>query len=296
MDGGGERVQEDERRRAAWALALVVLALVAAVASMAHTGTPDLPAALRGVGGAALLAAATWAWPRPGPGPRGVGAAAKARAIRHYQERARRYDHHVSRGPLRHLRRWERKAVLQLARLDDAGVRTVIDVGCGDGFYARAAKRAGKWVHAVDAAPGMIERVRPDVDRAEVADLEELPGGGGYDLVLCCGVLDFVILPEPAFATLCRLCLPGGRVVVLVPRRGVAALWYRMEKRAAGLTVNCYDRGWLTERARRHGLVPAGARYPLPTNMALAFERPPGVTGSGASARAADGPARGSAR
>jgi 2-polyprenyl-3-methyl-5-hydroxy-6-metoxy-1,4-benzoquinol methylase len=203
--------------------------------------------------------------------PSGISAEAKIRAILHYEGRAEGYDRHVSWGPLRYLRRRERQAVLGLARLDDPEVRTVIDVGCGGGFYSRAAKRAGKWVHALDLAPGMVERLRGEVDEATVADLEALSLPRRYDVVLCCGVLDFAVRPEAAFSRLCALCAPGGRMVVLVPRAGPGCFPYLFEKRLAGLRVNAYRRAWLAERAVDHGLALAGAVYPLPTNQALLF-------------------------
>jgi 2-polyprenyl-3-methyl-5-hydroxy-6-metoxy-1,4-benzoquinol methylase len=203
--------------------------------------------------------------------PPGISAESKSRAVLHYEAQADGYDRHVNWGPLRFLRRRERSAVLQLARLEDPAVRTVIDVGCGGGFYSRAAKRAGKWVHALDIAPGMIERLRAEVDEATVADLESLSLPRRYDVVLCCGVLDFVTRPEAAFERLCALCAPGGRLVVLVPRAGPGSFPYRFEKRLAGLRVNSYRRAWLAERAARHGLALAAAVHPLPTNQALLF-------------------------
>jgi 2-polyprenyl-3-methyl-5-hydroxy-6-metoxy-1,4-benzoquinol methylase len=205
---------------------------------------------------------------------RGLPASCKARAIRHYDARARHYEAHVSRGPLAALRRREREAVLRLADLATPARSTLIDVGCGGGFYARAAKRAGMWVHAIDAAPGMVELVRPDVDLAEVADLETFAPGRTYDLVICCGVLEFVSSPEVAFERLWRLCAPGGRVVLQVPREGAGGCLYRLEKRLAGLAVVLYGRDRLLARAEARGLTLAGEAYPLPYNMVVAFDAP----------------------
>jgi SAM-dependent methyltransferase len=230
--------------------------------------------ALAQVAGMAL--AVQSAWPRRLGRARdiGVDARSKTRAIRHFDARAERYDVLVSRGPLRFLRVRERQAVLDLARLHDPSKRTVIDVGCGAGFYSRAAKEAGKWVHAVDAAPAMVQRVRPHVDVAEVADIETFTPNRTYDVVICSGVLDFVTQPERAFDNLCRLCAPGGRLVVLLPRAGAGSLIYRLEKRLQRLEVNVYRRARLARWASRRGLVLTGAAHPLPFNMALLFESP----------------------
>lgn len=203
-----------------------------------------------------------------------VGPADKQRAVAHYHLIARDYARAVERGALRHLRRRERGAMLAYAQLDDARVRTVLDVGCGAGFYALAAKRHGKWVHAVDLAPGMVECVRPHVDQAEVADVERLALPRRYDLVLCAGVLEFVTDPARAFENLCALVAPGGRLVVLVPSGGWRSLWYRLEKALLGVHVNAFRPEWLEARAARSGLRLGAHCRPLPTNIALRFERP----------------------
>lgn len=196
----------------------------------------------------------------------------KTSAVAYYEAQAEGYDRRVSRWPLAVLRRRERAAVLQLAALDDPRRTSVLDAGCGGGFFARAAKRAGKWVHAIDAAPAMVERVRPAVDLAEVADLETFAPGRTYDVVLCCGVLEFVASPEVALQRLARLCAPGARVVLQVPRAGPGGFLYRLEKRLAGLTAVLYERDHLVRLAAAYGLRLAGEAYPLPHNMVLAFD------------------------
>jgi SAM-dependent methyltransferase len=198
----------------------------------------------------------------------------KLRAVAFYHRASRHYRASVERGPLRLLRRREQRAVLQLARFGAATASTVIDVGCGDGFYASAAKRAGKWVHAVDLAPGMVAQVRGRVDRAEVADVEHLSTGRQYDIVLCAGVLDFVASPERAFANLCRLVAPGGRLVLLVPRAGPGGLLYRLEKGRLRVRVNLYRRAWLSRLGAEAGLTLTRWTHPLPFNMVLLFEAP----------------------
>lgn len=198
----------------------------------------------------------------------------KVRAVRHYDVRAPGYERLVSWGPLAALRRRERDAVLGLADLAGPARATVIDVGCGGGFYARAAKRAGKWVHAIDAAPGMVQRVRPGVDLAEVADLETFAPGRRYDVVVCCGVLEFVADRAGALDRLCALCAPRARLVLQVPRAGAWSAPYRLEKWLAGLPVALYTRDELVAGAARRGFALAGEAYPLPYNMVIAFDAP----------------------
>jgi 2-polyprenyl-3-methyl-5-hydroxy-6-metoxy-1,4-benzoquinol methylase len=211
---------------------------------------------------------------RPFDPSRGGGLAArwKAHAIGHYDARAKHYERQVSRGPLAALRRREREAVLRLADFTSPARSTVIDVGCGGGFYSRAAKRAGKWVHAIDAAPAMVELVRRDVDLAEVADLESFAADRAYDVVVCCGVLEFVSSPEVALDRLCHLGAPGGRMVIQVPREGALGRLYRLQRRLEGLSTILYRRERLLTRAEARGLTIAEELHPLPYNMVLAFD------------------------
>ncbi len=197
----------------------------------------------------------------------------KQRAVAFYDALSGEYERVINRGLLGTLRDRERSIVLRIAELGDAKARTMVDVGCGPGFYAIAAKRAGKWVCALDLAPRMVERVRPHVDTADIADVELLDADRRYDIVLCSGVLEFVADPDTAFANLCRLTAPGGRLIVLVPRACVAGLAYRVEKRFAGIRVNLYTREWLADIAGRFGLTLTVGDHPLPTNMVLRFDR-----------------------
>ena len=196
----------------------------------------------------------------------------KKKAIDYFDKVSANYNETVSKGILRIPRERERKAVLDFASLDLPG-GTLIDVGCGAGFYSLCAKKAGMNVHSVDMSPGMVKRLEGLVDKAEVADVETIPTQQKYDRVICAGVLDFVLKPEAAFTNLCQLVSPKGRLIVLCPRKGPGGLFYRVEKFFFGIRINLYTKEWLSEIATQHGLTLSAHTHPLPTNMALLFTR-----------------------
>jgi SAM-dependent methyltransferase len=194
----------------------------------------------------------------------------KARALEHFASVASAYNQVVEKGLLKGLRRRERELVLRFAELETPRGR-LIDVGCGGGFYARLAKKAGWHVTVLDAVPEMIAAIRGQVDEAWVADIESPPRLGLFDLVLCAGVLDFTLDPERAFANLCDLLAPSGRLVILAPRAGLGSLPYRIEKRLSNIRVNCLSPVALERQARRRGLRLRRMGYPLPLNFVAEF-------------------------
>ena len=197
----------------------------------------------------------------------------KQKAIDYFESVSKDYDGTVSKGILRIPRDLERAAVLKYAKLDQPGA-TLIDVGCGAGFYSLEAKKAGMKVWAVDASPGMVLRLQDKVDVTEVVDVETMDFATKFDRVVCAGVLDFVFNPEKAFRNLCSLVAPGGRLVILSPRKGLGGLFYRVEKHFFGIHINLYTLDWLRKIAEENGLVLRAHEHPLPTNMAVLFERP----------------------
>lgn len=198
----------------------------------------------------------------------------KMNAIAYYDKISTDYDETVSKGILKYPRDRERNIVLKLAKFDRPG-DSMIDVGCGAGFFALAAKKAGMYVHAVDTSTGMVMKLSGKVDEIEVADVETMEIERTFDRVVCAGVLDFVMNPEKAFCNLCRLVGPGGRLIILSPRRGLGGLFYRYEKKAFGIKrINLYQRAWYENLGKQCGLNLIECVHPLPTNMAVVFERP----------------------
>jgi ubiquinone/menaquinone biosynthesis C-methylase UbiE len=136
-----------------------------------------------------------------------------------------------------------RDRLVQLARLEAGD--SVLDIGCGTGTLAIAAKRrvgATGMVEAIDASPEMIERATRKAARAEIdvvfrtGSAEALPfPNGRFDVVLSTLMLHH--LPRPAreqcMSEVRRVLRPGGRVLAVdfaIPARertGVLARLHR---------------------------------------------------------------------
>lgn len=198
----------------------------------------------------------------------------KVQAKKYYERRSHHYEQHISKGILSHLRKRERDAVLRYARFSTNDHRTLIDVGCGGGFFALEAKKHGLTVSAVDISEQMIEAIYGKVDEAWVDDIETIQLQKTFDTVICSGVLDFVVDPEQAFLSLAKLVSPQGQLILQAPRISRWSFIYHFEKWLFGLNVNFYSIHWLFKQAQIHGLRLVDYCYPLPHNLVILFERP----------------------
>lgn len=97
--------------------------------------------------------------------------------------------------------------------------RATLDLGCGEGRFARALAAEGHRVTGADVSPELVELAR----RADaggsyvVADAEELPfPDAAFDLVVAFNVLSCVGNLERAVAETARVLEPGGRLCASV--------------------------------------------------------------------------------
>jgi SAM-dependent methyltransferase len=150
-----------------------------------------------------------------------------------------------------------------------------LDVGCGAGIHARLLKDLGLKVSAIDLTARMVEAVRPHVDCAEVANLEELDLGERFDCVLCIGVLDFVADPAHCLANLARHLAPGGRLVIEVPHRSLGGVIYRwFYEQQSGIRLNLFSPHQLDEEMKRLALRSRGRRRPFFHSLYMGWARP----------------------
>lgn len=190
------------------------------------------------------------------------------------------------RGFLRWLTARDLRVLLEL--VEPAPGQTALDVGCGAGLHARVLTARGLRVTAVDRAPRMVDAVRPHVAEALLGDMETLdlraPGLGQdagaaprtFDRVLCCGVLDFARDPGRCVANLARHVAPGGRLVLMVPRRSLGGLGYSLWHTGHGIRVRLYGAAELDRLAGDAGLTLRAHRRPFLHSLLSAWERPRG--------------------
>jgi ubiquinone/menaquinone biosynthesis C-methylase UbiE len=103
---------------------------------------------------------------------------------------------------------------------DPAPGARLLDVGAGRGAIARAAVARDCVVTAVDAAPGMVTRLRAEFPTMTVAQMDahhfEFPDAC-FDVVTAGFVLDLLSDPAAALAEVRRVLRPGGVFALSLP-------------------------------------------------------------------------------
>ena len=111
----------------------------------------------------------------------------------------------------------------------------VLDLGCGEGYFARQLKpRGAKRLAAVDVSSAMIDAAQAAEDAAPlgiefgVGDSTDLSrfATGAFDLVVAVFMFNYLTLRQTtrALAEIHRVLAPGGRLVFAVPHPSLAFL------------------------------------------------------------------------
>jgi 2-polyprenyl-3-methyl-5-hydroxy-6-metoxy-1,4-benzoquinol methylase len=102
---------------------------------------------------------------------------------------------------------------------------TVLEIGCGHGFFLHEAE--GYFRHRVgtDMSEAAAAMASGRADQVWVGGADAVPGGERFDLVLALHVVEHVYDPQTFVQRLVRLAKPGGHVLLATPDAG--SFWFR---------------------------------------------------------------------
>jgi ubiquinone/menaquinone biosynthesis C-methylase UbiE len=109
---------------------------------------------------------------------------------------------------------------------DDLKGKTMLDGGCGTGFFSKHAVKRGADVTAVDIAESLVEITKRKVPGMNgiTASILELPFlNNQFDYVFSSDVIEHTPNPYIATLELIRVLKPGGKLCITVPNR---SFWY----------------------------------------------------------------------
>jgi ubiquinone/menaquinone biosynthesis C-methylase UbiE len=100
----------------------------------------------------------------------------------------------------------------------------VLEIGCATGELSRYMAQQGFMVNAVDYSASMLklaERSNTNGISYQKADALKLPfQDNSFDLVIAASVINIISDPTAALTEMHRVCKPGGRISILVPKEG----------------------------------------------------------------------------
>ena len=104
---------------------------------------------------------------------------------------------------------------------EDLSGRSVLDVGCGSGWFSQRAARRGGRVTSLDIGIRLLHETRRKCDtRPVAADACALPfSSGAFDVVISSECIEHTLDPARALREIVRVTRPGGILVVTVPNQ-----------------------------------------------------------------------------
>lgn len=133
----------------------------------------------------------------------------------------------IGRGEYAH--RWieESSARLELLRLVPPGARTILEIGCGDGFLGETVRQRQKCRYVgIESSARHAAAARRHVDEIYRGDFEEIVAilNERFDCVIAGDAWQFTSEPSAFLAALRRVTAPGGSLVVSATNASHASL------------------------------------------------------------------------
>jgi SAM-dependent methyltransferase len=167
----------------------------------------------------------------------------------------------------------------------------VLDLGCGDGFFAQAVY--GHLDTGIDMDEGEVARAirRGTYDRALIADAGRMPfDDGSFHTVISNCVMEHIPHIDEVLSEVHRVLKPGGRLLTTVPSEywnddsfyqwifrslgmNWAARWYNGALNWAAKHFHVDERQVWEKRFEHAGLRTVSAEYVIPRRVFHAFER-----------------------
>jgi len=172
-------------------------------------------------------------------------------AKEHYDRVAKKYPRMLTSGIGGQLKGREKNTLMRL--LSPKSGETILDAGCGSGFYADMIRKSGAQVLCIDISPAMVEVVRTFGLDAQVHDIESLNLNMRFDKILCAGPLEFCKQPLKALQNVRRHVSEGGYIVLSVLNVSIMGLVYWFYHISHGVKITLYTLSRITNLLNQAG-------------------------------------------
>lgn len=176
-----------------------------------------------------------------------------------------------SQGPLwGWFRRREFQTLLQMIQPQRG--QTLLDLGCGAGFYALPmAHQYGLRVTGVDSSLKMLQTLTSQGIQTVHQSVENSVELGTFDQVLAAGVLEFVPHPDLVFANARASMKPGSQLTLLVPTAGIVGQLYKWQHALSGCPTFIRSVEHYLGLGKKFGLIAVDIKKCTPISIAILF-------------------------
>lgn len=149
--------------------------------------------------------------------------------------------------------------------LPDLSGLSVLDLGCGAGYYSHLAlSRGAAKVYAVDFSPKMISTIKHPNIHTILADCALVDAGKMFQCMIVAGLLEFVPRPLDILRNSRLMAEKDCQLGLLVPEKNHLSKLYASYHRRNGLEINCFGVSEIEALAEGSGWVVSKQLYVWP--------------------------------
>lgn len=108
--------------------------------------------------------------------------------------------------------------------------KTILDVGCSEGYLGRELKEKGNMVTGIEISGPAADKAKDVLDRVIIGNIEEDSftwPPEKYDIIICADLLEHLFEPKRTLEKMRKLLAPKGRLIISLPN--IANYWIRKE-------------------------------------------------------------------
>jgi SAM-dependent methyltransferase len=149
----------------------------------------------------------------------------------------------------------------------------MLDLGCGAGYYSkRYIEGAPRRLVAVDISQSMVNQIKESKIECIAGDAKTLRLSEKFDIIISAGLLEFIEDFSAVLLNARHHISDAGRLILLVPRKNLAGVFYRFYHKRNGNQVRLFDIEDLANAARKCGWCLEGKKTIFPFSMVVALK------------------------
>jgi len=167
------------------------------------------------------------------------------RIISHFNKEAAEYDNKRRSSLLRFIIKKEDQEILKL--IDAKPNESILDVGCGSGYYSKIFKDLKANPFGIDISKDMIIELNKKGIPGIVSNAENFNVDKRFDKILCAGLMEFVDDPIKTFSNLKKHLKKDGLVIVLYPRKSLSGYLYYLYHISHNIKIRLYSKNQINK-------------------------------------------------